>query len=230
MGTGSMVLEAATGGVTANIGRDLLIQAGSNFGDDVTIETAVEGSSVPITLIANRNISITSLGSGNPSINNQSTGNLILVVDNSYPSFTPPYFGPGAFTMDATGVLVTSSGKLQVYTSEPGQNSVLGTLNGVTFSSGSLQQVYDTYYPGGAYIGPNYTIYYKPTSAPPSPPPPASPPPPVKAAQAVAVTQAVSGPPPSQVTAVLNSSQVLGTSVPDPTATCRVPRVSVEVQ
>lgn len=93
---------------------------------------------------------------------NSSGSSVTLVVDNDFPA--APLIGTQFFSMDASAQ-VNSAGLLQIYTARQQYNSILGLLNGQSFTRGPLfndssSEVWCTYYDDGA-IGSPFTIYYK---------------------------------------------------------------------
>ncbi|MBS0621327.1 MAG: filamentous hemagglutinin N-terminal domain-containing protein [Verrucomicrobia bacterium] len=91
-----------------------------------------------------------------------STGPITLIVDNAFPS--PPGIGSGAFNLSANSSISTTS-TLRIFTAEQGQNTILGTLNGSTFTPGPLfvdsaTEQWNTYYPS-SFGGTPYTLFYK---------------------------------------------------------------------
>jgi hypothetical protein len=155
------------------------------FGSDLTV--TVGGSitlsgytiySTPdpgnLLLIAGQNISIGS--SAQVIANGTANSSLTLVVDNNFP--TAPNIGPGQFLLEGTGTVSTGAvgtTPLRIYTARPSQNTITTSINGIPFVEGppeidSPTEEWATYYPGGAYGGVQFTIYYKePQPVPPIP-------------------------------------------------------------
>lgn len=98
----------------------------------------------------------------NSTIQNLGAGNLIISVDENFPS---PYLGSGAFYLGAGASLTTTSGAIRIFTSQQQLNSILGLLNGLSFRQGSLfvdtnQEIWCVYFPSNL-AGNPFTIFYK---------------------------------------------------------------------
>ena len=115
-------------------------------------------------MIAGSNIELRSALS---SIENQSGGDLTLVVDNNFPS--PFLFGGGFFSSVANSNVFTNDGVndglLRIFTSQQNLNNISGFLNNVNFSNGTLfantaTEQWQTYYPS-SFGGVPYTVFYK---------------------------------------------------------------------
>lgn len=90
-------------------------------------------------------------------------GNVTLVTDNLFAS--TPSIGPGFFSMNSNSTL-SASGQMRIYTAIRSQNQINGLINGAPFIPGALfvntnEEMWATYYSGGAYGGGPFTIYYK---------------------------------------------------------------------
>ncbi len=118
----------------------------------------------PLLLIAGSNIELRSALS---SIENQSGGDLTLVVDNNFPN--PFLFGGGFFSSVANSNVFTNDGVndglLRIFTSQQNLNTISGFLNNVNFSNGTLfvnsaTEQWQTWYPS-AFGGVPYTVFYK---------------------------------------------------------------------
>ncbi|MDX8431280.1 MAG: filamentous hemagglutinin N-terminal domain-containing protein [Candidatus Algichlamydia australiensis] len=123
-----------------------------------------------MTLIANNNITMTSqAGAGQAIISNLSTSaadSLRLVVDNANPAF--PNFGAATININAGSDLSTpAGGQLRIYTVQPSQNTITPTINGTAyvptaFNVDNDTNQYNTYFPGGTYVGgAAFRVYYK---------------------------------------------------------------------
>ncbi|MBX7065850.1 MAG: filamentous hemagglutinin N-terminal domain-containing protein [Parachlamydiales bacterium] len=159
---GSNINMTAGTGAEANIftlGGPISIFAGN----DMTMTSGSFESKVYITagsselfIQTGRNLSV------NSRIQHLGTGDVILVVDANFPR---PLIGPGRFTLGPTSIVTTTTGALRVFTALQPLNSILGTLNGLTFIPGALfvdttQEIWCTYYPS-LLGGFPYTIFYK---------------------------------------------------------------------
>lgn len=105
---------------------------------------------------AGRNMSVAS------SIDHFGTGDIYLVVDANFPQ---PFIGPGSFNLSFASTLSTSGGAIRIFTSQQPLNSILGTINGLSFTPGALfvntnQEVWCIYYPS-LIGGTPFTIFYK---------------------------------------------------------------------
>lgn len=97
-------------------------------------------------------------------IENKSSGDLTIVVDDDYP--TPPTMGHGHFIFDGSSSIITSSGKVRIFTVSRDFDQVSGNINGSPYVPGprfidSNQEVWDAYYPDSFFGGPGFTIFYK---------------------------------------------------------------------
>src|SRR5690606_15660337 len=154
-------------------GSDLTMTMGGSI-DLVGASISTPAPTGNLLLIAGVNITldgtteVTALGT--------TASSLTLVVDNSFP--TSPGIGPGAFILDAGGILSTEPGMpLKIYTAARDQNTVNSPINGVPFVPGTLgvdtsTEEWEVYYPGGSYEGGAFKFYYKTEETPPSPPGP----------------------------------------------------------
>ncbi len=115
-------------------------------------------------LIAGSNIELRSALS---SIENQSGGDLTLVVDNNFPN--PFLFGSGFFSSAAGSAVFTNDGMtdglLRIFSSQQNLNQINGNLNGIAFARGTLftntaTEQWQTWYPS-AFGGVPYTVFYK---------------------------------------------------------------------
>jgi hypothetical protein len=128
---------------------------GESFRDVfVTEPLTTQGS---ITIVANRNLILN--GAANIS---SLASPVTLVADNAFP--VRPFLGPGFFSM-TVGTEVNAAGSLRIFTSQQNLNSILGTLNGFSFSAGEIFQdsnleQWCTYLPSAAGGFP-FTIFYK---------------------------------------------------------------------
>ncbi len=92
-------------------------------------------------------------------------GNITLVVDELYP--TSPSYGTGAYDIpDAT---LTTSGLLQIYSSQASLDTLPSTINGTPYTAGE-HTTNGVYYPDGT-GGTPFAIFYKTGGTPPSPTP-----------------------------------------------------------
>ncbi len=97
------------------------------------------------------------------------TGNIVtLVVDEQGANghIGGIWSSGGAFSLSA-GDPITAN-ELRIFTARQNLNSILGTLNGLTFVPGPLYVDTDTEHwcvffggPGSAFVGPDYTVFYK---------------------------------------------------------------------
>ena len=87
-----------------------------------------------------------------------------LVVDDEFPS--PPLFGAGSFVMNAGAQILTAErAPVAIFSSQQQLNSINGSINGTSFSQGTLyintnEEQWCTYYPNGPNIIP-FRVYYK---------------------------------------------------------------------
>lgn len=110
-----------------------------------------------MTIIAGTNISLNSPDN----ISVLSGGNMFLVVDNASPFNIPPHIGSGTFTVSSGGTISTTGGALRIFSSTLPQTTILGTLNGMTFTPPAnliFPQWFSTFAGGG---GAPFTVYLK---------------------------------------------------------------------
>ncbi|MBX7066511.1 MAG: hypothetical protein K1X28_04715 [Parachlamydiales bacterium] len=112
---------------------------------------------------ANQNITLGPHASIEPIFTSLSS--IILVVDDAFPS--APLIGPGAFLMDPTAVINSGAPApiVQIFTARRSQNSILGLINGASFSPGPVNvntqtEQWGFYYPQ-SFAGSPFTIFYK---------------------------------------------------------------------
>ncbi len=182
-GIGNILIGTATGtgGSFSTTTGDISLDAGTDIeinGDPLSILSATGSISTiagndtrqtenvatagPILMISGNNMfmfGVASIAS--------SASEVTVVVDNDFPA--APLIGLGFFDM-AAGASISSAGLLQIYTARQQFNSILGTLNGLTFGppncgngplySDSLCEIWCTYFDNGA-IGTPFTVYYK---------------------------------------------------------------------
>lgn len=163
LGTGTIV-ETASGSINLT-NADITTVSGSIHllaGVDINIGSTIQNlvAAGEIILVANGSIrlldALALISSPNP---------VTLVVDNDFPF--PPLLGPGHITT-AVGSRIIGS-PLQIFSSQQGLNSILGTLNGNPFVNGSLFQdtaleQWCTYFGcpfQRAALGIPYTVFYK---------------------------------------------------------------------
>ncbi|MBX7067459.1 MAG: filamentous hemagglutinin N-terminal domain-containing protein [Parachlamydiales bacterium] len=184
----ALVLQTVTGPITIHSGPKSASGAASSltFGTnalaefnlttisgDLTVSGSVPGDAyqnlfviAPITtagsvlMIANQNLTLTPTGSIDTSAGN---GSVTLVVDNE--NRLSPLIGNGAFFLNAGSSITTGAGPLTIYTALQPLNSILGLLNGISFTAGTLfantaEEVWCTYYPTSI-PGFPFTIAYK---------------------------------------------------------------------
>jgi filamentous hemagglutinin family protein len=226
-GGGTAALSTTgTGGIAITSASNLNLIGGAG-GENVSVSVTNGAASSDITLLAGVNVSASSNSGGTQTISNAGTGNVTLVADNDFPAVGT---GAGQFNLSSTGSITTASGELRIYTVQPSQNTISGTLNGVPFDSSGAQQVYSTYYPDGSYVGPNYTLYYKVSATPPSPPPPPPPPPaPPTVVQTINVALVQPVVEPSQmIQQATTAGQQQPTATPDTKRGCRSPSVAIQ--
>ncbi len=142
------------GGIAVTSAHDLIMTSAP--GNPATISVGAAGSS-DLFIQTDRSAIVDSL------IANFGTGNLFLVVDAAFP--TPPLFGPGFFSLGTGGILSTAGGAVRIFTSQQSLNSILGLINGLTFTAGTVfidtnQEAWCVYYPSN-FGGTPFTIFYK---------------------------------------------------------------------
>ncbi len=87
-----------------------------------------------------------------------------LVVDDEFPS--PPSFGGGSFVMSSGArILTVERAPVAIFSSQQHLNSIDGSINGASFSRGTLflntnEEQWCTYYPNGPNVIP-FRVYYK---------------------------------------------------------------------
>lgn len=102
-------------------------------------------------------------------------GEITIVVDSLFPS--PPGFGPGQFVLAPAASInaaTMTTTPLQIFTADPAQNTITGSLNGVSFSPGppltdTDQERYGIYYPNSFFVS-DYVVFYKTPINSPQPP------------------------------------------------------------
>ncbi|MCB1115157.1 MAG: hypothetical protein KDK71_01705, partial [Chlamydiia bacterium] len=143
---------------TFSAGNDIILTGSILSTQSIASDTLV---------IAGRNIVIQQ----SSQLEKQFSGDLTLVVDNNFPN--APNLGPGALILDASSSIVHSGTSpaphvpepLRIFTSRQSQNSILGTIRGLTFVPGTEfvdtnQERWCRYYPDTFYASP-FTIFYK---------------------------------------------------------------------
>lgn len=114
--------------------------------------------------------------SGPVTLQTEASGELILVCDALFPN--PPTFGTGNASLP-NATLMTSGGKLLIYTAQRELNTMPTVINGTPYIPGpeavnSTTEKWGVYYPNSSGIP--FTIFYKtPTAIPPTPPTPPTP-------------------------------------------------------
>jgi filamentous hemagglutinin family protein len=161
------VRTTGTGIITFDIARDLILDAIGGQSASISMSAMTTGDML---LKAGRDIVFTTTGGG-AIVENLGTGNITLVVDNNFPS--PFGIGPGAFTYGTGGQInaANMAAEVRIYTARAIQNSINASINGEVFTPGTSEED-KTYFPGGTYLGPNFTIYYKTGLVPPFGPTP----------------------------------------------------------
>jgi hypothetical protein len=123
----------------------------------------------------------TAAGGGSATIISLGGAPITLVVDNLFP--TAPSHGTGSFQLDPgsnLGSTIATDGQVRIYTSQRSLNFINSgdVINGAPFTGSQPvgvdgpYEMWSTYFPGGAYGGPQYTIYYKEPFINPNPPNP----------------------------------------------------------
>lgn len=98
----------------------------------------------------------------NSVIENLGSGPINLVVDANFPQ---PLIGSGFFSLDGASSVSSAGGAIRIFTALQSFNSIFGTLNGFSFTAGTLyidtnQEVWCTYYPS-FFGGSPFTVFYK---------------------------------------------------------------------
>ena len=159
-GSGPMSLNAGANILLNGAPTTLLSVSGainSVAGDNTDVITNVSTAG-PVQMISGNNMIL----SGTANVTSTGSG-VTLVVDADFPS--PPLIGPGYFNLESTAQ-VNSAGPLRIYTAQQSLNSILGMLNGLSFSAGTLfvdtaSEIWCTYFPTPI-SGFAFTIAYKP--------------------------------------------------------------------
>lgn len=141
--TDELTLTSVSGDITVDPFFNIFITNGVTTGGNVL-------------MIAQNDIEMTDTGSI------IAGGEVQLVCDNQAPF--APLIGPGAFRMDPLATIV-SGDATRVFTSRQSLNTILGTINGVSYSQGPIYEDSDTetwctYYPLNT-LGFPFTIFYK---------------------------------------------------------------------
>lgn len=153
------------GNITLNVANDF-IMTGASLTSPSFIQTnftmgAAAGSDILI--LAGRTIN---MGAFTNIQNTHIDGITTLVVDNNFP--TPPLSGPGQFILDTDAFVTTASASgLFIYTADPTQNIINGSINGpflgVNLLVNGPNEQWGIYYPDNPnnVTGTPYTIFYK---------------------------------------------------------------------
>lgn len=160
-----------TGSVTTTITTENLTISGGGVGGGPAFINSIEGIEVD----AGLNITLTAGTLNNAYI--QAANNITLVTDNDFPN-RPQIFFTG-FSLDANSFISITDGfdPISIYTARFPQNTILGKLNGASFTGtrfvNDAQNQYGVYF--GDFVSANfpYTIFYKegePIIPPPPPP------------------------------------------------------------
>lgn len=163
LGSGTIV-ETASGSINLT-NSNIIAQSGSIHllaGSNINIGSNIQNffPMGEIILVANENVNLLNAAAL------ISSPNLVTIVaDNAFPAV--PLLGTGRIST-AVGSRIIGN-PLQIYTSQQGYNSILGTLNGILFSNGTLFQnssleQWCTYFGCPfqiAGLGFPYTVFYK---------------------------------------------------------------------
>ena len=185
-----------------------------------------------ITLLAGTNITS---GTSSTVQTTSASGNITIVCDNNNP--TPPSVGSGYLSFGSGTILCTNNclggGKVLLYTTKPGVNTLPSTINATSYTPGSYNTVTGLYVPGtNEYVGYWYNVPPYPPDPPfeviyksaPSNPPIVSP----TTHQQVQVATIQSTTTTTTTVTNLNMSVSAGQSSPTPAQSCKgTPAISI---
>ncbi len=149
-GSNAYILKTGAGALTITAGDTVSLNSGSYIQNDIG----------PMTILAGQDMIV-----NQSRIENMTTADLTLVVDNNFP--TSPEIGDGHFEIGTGSTIQTADGgKLRIFSAAREFNTIESPLNRIPFVPGALfidsnQEVWGLYYPQSFFGGPGFTIFYK---------------------------------------------------------------------